>query len=298
MKKSYQKWFVTAASLIVIGSILFVAALAAIGFDFTKLSTQKLQTNTYELQDVFDKISIRVETANVTLIPADTGKVVCLENEKLKHSVTVQNGTLSIHVTDHRKWYDYVGIGFQSPKVTVYLPKEIYTSLSVETATGNLEIPENFSFETVHLTGTTSNIACYAAVSESAELNTTTGNITFGSVDTKAVRLATTTGNVTAKDVACRTLTVTSSTGQITLQNVIGKESILVENTTGNVKFDRCDGREITVKTTTGNVKGTLLSEKIFVTDTSTGTVHVPKTASGGKCQITTSTGNIHIEIP
>ena len=56
-------------------------------------------------------------------------------------------------------------------------------------------------------------------------------------------------------------------------------------------------GVHIMVKTSTGNVKGTLLSDKIFVTDTSTGRVSVPKTTSGGKCEITTSTGDIEIEL-
>ena len=51
------------------------------------------------------------------------------------------------------------------------------------------------------------------------------------------------------------------------------------------------------VNTSTGDVNGTLLSEKIFITDTSTGRVSVPKTTSGGKCEITTSTGDINIGI-
>ena len=53
----------------------------------------------------------------------------------------------------------------------------------------------------------------------------------------------------------------------------------------------------IPVKTSTGDVTGNLRTEKVFVTKTSTGDVRVPNTASGGKCTITTSTGDIRITV-
>lgn len=70
-----------------------------------------------------------------------------------------------------------------------------------------------------------------------------------------------------------------------------------IERSTGDVEFDGSDADEITVKTSTGDVRGTLKSEKVFLTDTSTGWINVPKTTSGGRCEITTSTGNIDIAI-
>ena len=51
------------------------------------------------------------------------------------------------------------------------------------------------------------------------------------------------------------------------------------------------------MKTGTGNVTGSLLTEKIFLTETGTGRVEVPQTATGGKCQIRTGTGDIRIKI-
>ena len=63
------------------------------------------------------------------------------------------------------------------------------------------------------------------------------------------------------------------------------------------MRFENSDAAQISVKTSTGDVTGTLLSEKVFITETSTGTIRVPKTITGGKCEITTSTGNIKIDI-
>ena len=64
---------------------------------------------------------------------------------------------------------------------------------------------------------------------------------------------------------------------------------------TGDIKLDKSDAAEIFIKTSTGNVTGTLLTEKVFITQTSTGNIKVPKSIKGGRCEITTSTGNIKI---
>ena len=51
------------------------------------------------------------------------------------------------------------------------------------------------------------------------------------------------------------------------------------------------------VETDTGDVTGSLLSDKVFITKSDTGSIDVPKTVTGGKCEITTDTGDIKIEI-
>lgn len=81
------------------------------------------------------------------------------------------------------------------------------------------------------------------------------------------------------------------------MKNVISKEKFSIERSTGDVMFDSCDAAEILVKTDTGDIKGSLLSDKVFITQTDTGSVDVPKTVIGGKCEITTDTGDIRIKI-
>lgn len=299
MNKCRKGWLLAAIILIIVGAIVFVGALAFINFDFTELSTRELEMNTYELNKDFNNILIDADTANIAFVPSDNGvcKVECVEDVKQEYCVKAENGTLTISVVDNRKWYDYICINFGLPKITIYLPKTSYSSLSITTTTGDIEIPDKFSFETITVVGTTANVVCHAQIPKSVEVSITTGNITLASSQTETVKLSTTTGKITVNDVACDELTAKNSTGRIQLKNVIAEESIKLESTTGGVKFEDCDAGSITVNTSTGDVKGTLLSEKIFITDTSTGRVSVPKTASGGKCEITTSTGDIDIEI-
>ena len=280
MKKSTKIWLITATSLVALGCIMFSVAMTKIHWDFTKLSTVKYETNTYEVTDDFNSISMLTDTADILFVQSDDKicKVVCYEMSDMKHTTTVQNNTLTINVTDEREWYDHIGITLGSPKITVYLPKTEYDSLVIKEDTGDIEVPKDFKFGTI-------------------DIATSTGDITIAGVTCEDdIVINVSTGKVNLTDIKCKSLISDGSTGDFSLKNVIATEKFSIERSTGDVKFDACDATEIWVETDTGDVTGKLLSEKIFITETSTGDVHVRKSTNGGKCEITTSTGDIYIK--
>ena len=319
MRRSKKIWIIVAILLVIIGSLIFTGALAALDFDFSKLSTQKYETNAYEINEDFDKILINVETTDITFLPADNGKckVVCFEEEKIKHSAVVQDGMLVIKTVDTRKWYAHIDISFKSMNITVYLPKNEYASLSINTDTGDIKMPNDFTFNSISVESDTGDIDWEASVSDILKIDTdtgyintksisaneidvcaTTGNISIDSSNFKeAVKIETDTGKIQLNDVNCKNITAKSDTGNISLKNSVAAESFSIENDTGNVQFEYSDAASIFVKTDTGDVNGTLLSEKVFITKSSTGSIDVPKTITGGKCEITTYTGDIRIDI-
>lgn len=77
----------------------------------------------------------------------------------------------------------------------------------------------------------------------------------------------------------------------------LDNSAVIKHRSTGYVRFDKCGAAELYVETDTGDVTGSLLSDKVFITDTDAGDVDVPKTASGGRCEIRTDTGDIKIEV-
>ena len=81
------------------------------------------------------------------------------------------------------------------------------------------------------------------------------------------------------------------------MKNVIAEDKFDIERSTGDVKFEKCDAAELFIETDTGSVKGSLLTEKIFLVETDTGSIEVPKSVSGGRCEIETDTGNVKIGI-
>ena len=319
MKKAVKIWLIVAASLVVGGSLIFVGVMMALNWDFLRLSTVKYETNEYIIYDDFKDISIYTDTADIVFVSSENGvhKVVCDENRKQKHTVSVENSILFIGESNDKKWYDYIGIVTRAPKVTVYLPAGEYGSLSVSSSTGDLEMPQDFGFESMDVRKSTGNITSYASVLGAVKMRTSTGHITLANLSAGSLELKGLTGRIEASgitcegnvkievdtgkayltEVACKNLESEGDTGDLTMKNVIASEKFLIERATGDVYFEGCDAAEIFVETDTGDVKGTLLSEKVFVVRTDTGRIDVPKTVSGGVCEIETDTGNVKITV-
>ena len=75
--------------------------------------------------------------------------------------------------------------------------------------------------------------------------------------------------------------------------NILANDKIDIRRSTGSVKLVDSDANSLYIKTSTGSVNLTLLSEKVFYATSSTGSVSVPKSTTGGLCEIHTSTGSI-----
>ena len=310
---------VIAASLVVIGCMVFGGAMTVLKWDFTKLATVQYETNDYEISEDYKDISITTDTTDVVFVPSENEKtlVVCHEQNNVKHSVTVQDGTLVIAVQDMRKWYEHIGVNFGTPKITVYLPNAEYGALSMQGSTGNVKIPKDFRFARLDILVSTGSVTNFASAADEMHIKTSTGNICVEGISAGALDLSVSTGKVTVSNVACRdditvkgttgkanlthvtcrNLTSSGSTGSVSMENVTATGGFSISRSTGNVKFRGCDAAEITVKTDTGNVTGSLLTDKVFITQSDTGSIDVPRTITGGKCEITTDTGNIRLTV-
>ena len=319
MRKTAKIWLVIAASLVFVGLIMFAAVMSEYKWDFSKLSTGKYETNTYEISEEFSNLSMNTDTADIIFALSDDGKcrVECYEEEKAKHSVAVQENTLVIKMIDEKSWYDYIGINFGSPKITVYLPKAEYTSLFINGSTGDIEIPKNLKFEGVDISLSTGDVNFFASASKLIIIKTSTGNICVENTSAGTLDLSASTGRITVSNVICggdaninvstgrtnlnniecKNITSGGGTGDISLNNVIAAEKFSIKRSTGDVRFDGSDAAEILVETDTGDVTGTFLSEKTFFVETDTGSVDVPESITGGRCEITTDTGDIELDI-
>lgn len=319
MNNATKIWLIIGSVLIVTGIIIFSVAMTLNHWNFKTITNNKYVTTTHEVSEDFSNISLDTDTADVIFIPSDdkTCKVVCYELTTAKHSVSVNNDSLTISLDDRRKWYDHIGLSWSTPTITVYLPKADYNSLLVKSDTGKIEIPKDFKFENADIKATTGNVIYLASASGDIKIKTSTGNIRVENTFVNTMSLTTTTGritvnsvecdndillkvstgNVKANNIRCNSLSSDGSTGYISLENVIASDKIHIERSTGNIDFEKCDAAEIYAKTTTGHIYGSLLSEKIFITESTTGNISVPKTTTGGKCELKTTTGNIKIKI-
>ena len=298
--RNLKKWLIIGASLVLIGCIIFTGVMTMLKWDFKKLNTLKYETNEYMIDNEFKNISVESDTADITFLASDdkSVKVVCHEPSNAKHTVVVSSDTLEIKKNDTRKWYEHIGISFESEKITVYLPKGEYGNLSVKASTGDLKVTDEFKFADLNIALSTGNITLQNMTLRSASLRVSTGEIALDNVQIEGdLKAEVSTGKTYLKNLNCGNFISVGNTGDITMKNVIAKQKISVERSTGDVKFDGCDAAEIFVVTDTGDVRGSLLSGKVFITKTDTGSIDVPNSTSGGRCEITTDTGDIKFSI-
>ncbi len=320
MKRSTFVWIIVASSLIVAGLVIFAVAFALGGFNFRGLTLQKYETNTYEIGENFENISIKNTVGDITFIESvrDDCKVVINGNVKMNYNARVENGSLVIDYNDTREWFDYINFfDFEKVYIKLYLPMEAYKALQIVTSTGDVKIPRDFIFDSIKIDGSTSDVECSSSSAGLTEIKLSTGDIEIKNASFGALSLTVSTGEVDAEGIMCsgefylkvgtgeaelegincRRFVSEGSTGDLDLSRVVATEKFDIKRGTGDVRMTRCDASELYIRTNTGDVTGSLLSEKIFITDTSTGSVRVPSSASGGRCEIKTSTGDIRIQI-
>lgn len=319
MKKSTKAWLILATCFIFVGLIMFASVMLNFNWDFSKLSTTKYELNSHKINNEFSNISIDTDTADIIFVKSNNEecRVECYEEEKINHLVSVSDDTLFIMINDIRDWYDYIGINFDSPKITVYLPESDYKTLSVSDSTGNINVFKELKFDNIDAVLSTGDINVFSSVSNGVKIKTSTGDINIDSISVGSLELTASTGKITVSaincdgdiniktstgrnnlaDIKCKNLYSKSDTGDISLSEVFASEKISITRSTGDVKFYSSDAAEVSVETDTGDVSGTFISEKTFITKTDTGRIEVPQGISGGKCTIKTNTGDIKLNV-
>ena len=304
---------------VIIGVTLVVGGGAVLAYGITQneKNSQRV-TNEYDLDENLENFSLKLETANIELKVGNERKVVCEETEKCYHEVTMSNNTLNIKAIDSRKWHERIfNFGFFTPKVTIYYPAKEFNEFTMESATGDLLIPHDYSFNKLNVKVSTGKVTVNSDVKDSLYVKASTGNMYFTDVNAKSVELKastgdlylknvkvdetiktnTSTGNVKMDNVNAKNIDVEASTGKATLINTITTEDIKIKTSTGDVKFDSSDAANLNVKTDTGDVRGSILTKKVIFVEQKTGRSRYPKLTEGGRFDITTDTGDIDITI-
>lgn len=319
MKRSKKVAIIAAGVMIAVGLSVSIGAAVSMNFDVDKINTLSFETNTYRIDEEISDISVNGAECDIRLIPSEDGicKVVCYESDKISHTVGVENNKLIVERHDNRKWYEHIGVYWGNMEIAIYLPQGEYDKLYAKNLSGDIIIPENFAFSSAEIRSTSGDVSFEAAVNEELSAKTTSGEVYIGNTALNKLTAVSTSGNVTVENVTsqgtfevkavsgdidlsgvrCQRISVSTTSGEVDFSDTITTDGIRAESVSGNVEFYKCDASSLWIKTGSGDVSGTLLTEKRFLTDTSSGDVDVPRTASGGKCEITTTSGNIEFEI-
>ncbi len=319
MNKTTKGWIITAFALVLAGGIVFGGVMTMLKWDFSKLSTTKFTTTSYNIGEDFKNISFETSVALIEFIPEerDDVSVICHNPAELSYLAEVKGDTLEIKQHDTRKWYDYIGINFGTEKITVSLPKGEYGVLSIKSSTGDIKIPEGLNFESVEIIESTGDINFASSASKDIKIRTSTGDVTLKNCSADSLDLLTSTGDISVsnvsvaeeikttvstgdismRDVTCGDYLSSGTTGDTKLKNVVCSGNMKIKITTGHARFDHCDAATLDIETDTGDISGSLLSPKTFEAESHTGDIILPPGSSGGSCKIKTDTGDIEISI-
>ena len=296
-----KKLLIAGIAFVACGLILSGIAFAAVGFNVNALSTAEYVTNRYEFGDEIHNIKTDVTIADVSIARSSNGicSVECVEEKDDTHSVKVESGTLLISNKQNKKtaFHFAFDISTQTPKITILLPDEAYDNLTAGSDTGDVSVSDEFTFNEVSIKTDTGDVTLLSSVKENIKIETDTGDMTIKDISAADIDIKTDTGDTKMAGVECANLDLKQDTGELSMENVVASGRFNIKSSTGDVNFTGCDAAEIYVKTDTGDVLGSFLTDKVITTKTDTGDVNVPKSTSGGRCEVETDTGDIRLEI-
>ncbi len=329
----FKKLIILAVSLVIIGCIMVGIAFLTDQSSFENLDGE-LISKTYDINEEFENLDVELNVSglNIYLTNGENNKAVCLEKENVTFDIYVENNELKI-----KENHKFELIDFGRTEVSLYLNKDTYEALNIVTNTGDISIIDKFAFNKININASTADIDLMASVQGNINIIVTTGDISLyqssfvdvcigsstGKIDikeciisgnlevstdtgdiyvfdcevAKKLKLSGNTSDIYGNEVECNELDIKATTGDVELTDSLVESNMNITTNTGDVELNYSEAKDITITTTTGDVQAILLSDKIFVIETNTGDVDIPESEKGGKCRVTTDTGDIDIVI-
>lgn len=291
---------IIAAALIVAGIFCVGVGFWRNGMTFKNLDNEKYKTETYNVSENFDNLSIKISSQDVKILRAadGTAKVVCHEiPESAEVRASVQNGALEISYKEKNgKWYDNIHFGSIYSYIEVYIPDDI-SDIMIDTSSSDVKI-KNVTCCNITVNSSSGDLAINDTVL-SGTLNVTqsSGDVSYNKIDAADISIETSSGDVKIENVTCCNITGKSSSGDLAINDTALSGALNIKQISGDVSFDNMDAADITIETSSGDVSGRLSSPKVFIVKTSSGDVNVPESLTGAPCRIKTSSGDIKIRI-
>lgn len=268
-----------------VGIVLFAAGLRMTGTAFAKteltgllptVSSAQTVEQSYTPDGPFSGVKARTFSGDVKLLRAQDGvsRVESRHGENVTETVTVDGGVLTIR----HEQKNGPSFGNSHDSVTIYLAADAYDTLSVETASGDVDVPAQFAFQ-------------------SASVATSSGEVEFAA-QCGELTVATVSGDAKVRGVHAQRAVLSSVSGKIELKELTADGDLEIGTVSGDVELHRCDAKQLKITTTSGEVEGTLLSPKAFSVHTTSGKAEVPASVSGaGACEVQTVSGDIELRV-
>ena len=253
------------------------------------------------------RVEIREREFDVTIVPTTENTYRLEAGSEGYHDVTLENGTLRIVRNKQRMERRLFFSG--SGELTLYLPKGQYQALDVTTASGDIEVRQDFA--TVHITGASGDVMLAGTYPGKVTVQTASGDVALEGIFGGALEVQTASGSQNLKgrfasgklrsasgDMELsgtsfgENLAVETASGDVTLSNVLA-QALRLRSASGDVRMERICAETLDAESRSGDLDlERVLSKSDFLCKTTSGDVSL-KGCDGPRMGFTTVSGDI-----
>lgn len=298
MKKRTKRALIAAIVCIAAGAVLLIVTGLLCRFDPARLNTVDSRTTTYDVSDPFDSLDVLTGASDIRLRPSEDGacRVVCVENERLTHSVAVEDGTLRIRTEDTRDWKDHIAISWGDSaglSVTVFLPESRYETLQLASASGEIDVPAGFAFAAAALESTSGEIAFTGTVDGTLAAGSTSGGIAIADTACDTLAVSSTSGEVELRGVTAALAGVGTTSGEAALSDVSLTGALTVSTVSGSQTLENVSADSLYASATSGTVTArAVFTGGVFSAGTTSGGIRL-RGCDGGSLALHSTSGEI-----
>lgn len=332
MNKALKTFLIISIIFIIVGGALVSAAFGFFDFKISDFGTERYELMTAEITEDITEISVNTDSENVRIIRSDSGTttVTYPESDRLHYNVCVDESddgsgymlTVKKHIEAKEKWFN---IGFYDPEIIIAVPSECMDMISVVTSSGDIAVESGIIADKIYCTSSSGNITAdsdevksdlYIKTSSGSveatapahflSVTTSSGGVKVENSDYHDVLISSKSGDISMKSVTLDSTEgiqrygLETTSGRIVLIDVVGKTALSAKTSSGDIILSRTDAARLTFESSSGDIKGTVASPKLFVAKSSSGSIKVPEPPDkmpADRCIVTTSSGNIHLEV-
>ena len=191
-----------------------------------------------------------------------------LEGQDRYHEVRLEDGTLRI--LRNKEPLPRRLFSSSSGEMTLYLPQGCYESLDITTASGGMEIAQ--SFDSVRVSGASSDIALSGTFGGRVEIQTASGDVELGGIFGDAlhvktasgdvelngrfsqrVQIQTGSGEISVKEAGFGSVDLRTASGDIDLYNVLA-DTLEIHCASGDLELNRVCGKSLVLESGSGDM--------------------------------------------
>ena len=301
MKKTVIVALIVAGALIISGVVMVVIGLSSRPVWTWNVPKTEINPVTVEITEDFDELWVEEISGDILLAASDDGKcrVESWETEHQKLNTKLVNGRLYIERENHEGWKTIFSgeMDFDGHKTVVYLPKDAYDRVHLETTSGEIRAAEKFTLGDVYLHSTSGEIELANAAAGEVNISATSGDLFLSDITAGGVLVSATSGSISIAKATCGSLEMKTTSGDFSVNDVAADSSVKAKTTSGDISFDRLKGEEIAMETTSGDIKGSIVGPMLrYESETTSGDIKVPDAQeNGGSFRAKTTSGDIEI---